>query len=86
LAGERTLSEWARGVLLSVGDPPPRPTTDPVVLAELLALRTIVLNVQFALATGDPFTADEMRTLIRRADLDKTRQAQARLTSTSSSR
>jgi hypothetical protein len=77
LAGHRSLSEWVRGVLLSAVDA--QPATDPVVLAELLALRTIVVNVQYALATGDPFTADEMRDVIRRADRDKDGLALQRL-------
>ncbi len=49
-------------------------------LAELLALRTILLNLHFHLCSGTPVTADTMQRLIERADQDKRQQAEARLT------
>ena len=52
-----------------------------MVLAEVVALRTILLNLHFALATGDTPTADAMQRLIERADQDKIRKAQERLAS-----
>jgi hypothetical protein len=58
----------------------PRPV-DQALLAEVLALRTIVLNLHFALAAGETPTADAMKGLIERADRDKLRKAQERLTS-----
>ena len=45
-----------------------------LLLAELLALRTIVLNLNFALATSGPPTAEAMRALIDRADAEKFEQ------------
>jgi len=42
LAGEQPISEWVRAALLKAAADPP--TSDSVVLAELLALRTILLN------------------------------------------
>ena len=57
-----------RDVLLSTATPRP---PDQVLLAEILALRTIVLNLHFALAAGETATADAMRRLIERADEDK---------------
>jgi hypothetical protein len=45
-----------------------------------LALRTIVLNLQFAVAGGEPPTTDAMKRLIERADDEKHRRAFERLT------
>lgn len=57
LAGEQAISEWARGALLKAA----APATDSVVLAELLALRTILLNLHFTVpkrskSAGSPRT------------------------------
>ena len=76
LAGEQTISEWARSALLKAADPP---EAGAIVLAELLALRTILLNLHFHLCSGTPVTADTMQRLIERADHDKRHQAEARL-------
>ena len=47
--------------------------TEMILLVELLALRTIVVNLQFALAHGEPPTVEAMQRLIERADLEKVR-------------
>ena len=65
LAGEQTISEWARDVLLKSTKPNPGEQT---VLAEVLALRTILLNLHFAVSQGQPLTTKEMQQLIERAD------------------
>ena len=44
-------------------------------MAELVALRAILLNVLFKLANGQTVTAEEMQRLIDRADSDKLAQA-----------
>jgi hypothetical protein len=49
------------------------------VLAELLALRAILLNLHFHLCSGATITAETMQRLIERADQDKGRLAEARL-------
>jgi hypothetical protein len=77
LAGDQPISEWVRAALLNTADASP---ADSVVLAELLALRTILLNLHFHLCSGSPVTADTMQRLIERADEDKHQQAEARLT------
>ena len=77
LAEGQTVSEWVRDVLLAMVSPRP---ADHVLLAEVLALRTIVLNLQFAVASGDPPTTDAMKRLIERADDEKSRRAVERLT------
>ena len=77
LAGDQPISEWARGALLKAAD---ASTADSIMLAELLALRTILLNLHFHLCSGSPVTADTMQRLIERADQDKQQQAETRLT------
>ena len=77
LAGDQPISEWVRAALLNAADASP---LDSVVLAELLALRTILLNLHFHLCSGSPVTADTMQRLIERADQDKQQQAEARVT------
>ncbi len=76
LAGEQTISEWAREVLLKATKPNAGEQT---MLAEVLALRTILLNVHFAVSQGQTLTAEEMRQLIERADQDKLSKARQRL-------
>jgi hypothetical protein len=77
VADGHSLSEWLRDVLLGMVAPQP---ADHVLLAEVLALRTIVLNLQFAVASGDPPTTDAVKRLIERADDEKSRRAFERLT------
>jgi hypothetical protein len=77
LAGEQSISEWARAALLHAAR---RRAAEQVLLEEVLALRTILLNVHFAVATGMPLTVDEMRQLIDRADDDKAQKALERFT------
>ena len=50
-----------------------------LLLAEVLALRTIVLNLHFALATNGPPSAEAMHSLIDRADHDKLNKAAERI-------
>ncbi len=80
LAGERTLSEWLRTLALDALAATRPESRESIVLAELLALRTIVLNLSFAASRGEPLSADAMQRLIARADQDKVSQAQERLT------
>jgi hypothetical protein len=48
-------------------------------MAELVALRAILLDVMFKLANGQTLTAAEIQRLIDRADSDKLRKARERL-------
>ena len=75
-AGGRRISEWVREVLLSAVT---RTPFEQILLSEVLALRTILLNLHFAIATGEVPTVDAMRELIDRADQDKISKAQERL-------
>ena len=76
LAGEQTISEWARDVLLKATKPNAGEQT---VLAEVLALRTILLNIHFAISQGKTLTVEEMQQLIERADQNKLSKARQRL-------
>ncbi len=85
-ASERGLtpSEWFRETLLASVNGQEPETCDPggtghAVMAELVALRAILLNVLFKLANGQTLTAEEMQRLIDRADSDKLRKARERL-------
>lgn len=75
-AGEDTISEWARGVLLRAHAPSP---SEEALMAEMLALRTILLNLHFALCRGESLTAETMQRFIQRADQDKHHEAADRL-------
>jgi hypothetical protein len=72
-----TLSEWVRDVLLSAPAEPGAEAGE-VVLAELLALRSLFLNLSFR-AGKEPMTEPEMRGLIERADSVKMQRARERL-------
>lgn len=75
-AGAQTLSTWAREVLLQAAR---RQGAESVVVAEVLALRTILLNLQYAHSVGDAVTAERMQQLIDRADRDRFARAAERL-------
>jgi hypothetical protein len=82
-AGGCTLGEWCRKVVLGSG-PETKPTGPGgaeahALMAELVALRAILLNLLFKLANGERPTAEEMQRLIDRADSDKLRKARERL-------
>jgi hypothetical protein len=79
----RTLGEWCREVVLASGQET-KPTglggtEAQALMAELVALRAILLNVLFKLANGEKPTAEEMQRLIDRADSDKLKKARERL-------
>ena len=78
LAAGRTLMN---GSVRCCSRPSHRGPFDQALLAEVLALRTIVLNLHFAAVAGETPTPDAMRGLIERADRDKHRKAQERLAS-----
>ena len=82
----RSLGEWCREVLLAnVNGQEPKAATDSAgnsqvaLLAELVALREILLNVLFRQANGKTLTVPEMQGLIDRADSSKLNKARERL-------
>ena len=54
-------------------------TPEQTLLAEVMALRTILLNALFKLAQGAVLTTEELDRLIERADGDRFERAQERL-------
>jgi hypothetical protein len=73
-----TLGEWCRELLLQHTNGT-KPVAAEEVLAEVISLRTILLNAFYKLAQGDHLTADEMQRLIEHADEGKFRKVQERL-------
>jgi hypothetical protein len=73
----QTLSEWVRSVLLQqIASPNGHSSSaDATLLAELMGLRTILLNLFYKLANGERLTAEEMRGITERADADKHKKA-----------
>jgi hypothetical protein len=80
-ARQQSMSEWCREALIAAADQVGGGANqaEPVVLGELLALRTIVVNLFFQLGQGEPMTPEEMKTIIERADAGKLRKAVERL-------
>ena len=79
LAGGRAMSEWVREVLLRELDGRHARPAEETVLAEVLALRTILLNAFYRLAEGEKLTAEELQSFIDRADATKLQKAAERL-------
>lgn len=79
LAGEQTISEWARDVLSKAVKPH---TCEQTILAEVLALRTALLNLFFKLANSERITEDEMQRIIELAEADKLKKALLRIQET----
>ena len=75
-AGTQLLSTWAREVLLTAAR---HEQADSAVLAEVFALRSILLNLHHAQSVGDEVTPERMREVIARADRERFTRATARL-------
>jgi hypothetical protein len=82
-AKPKTVSEWARPILVRASEPVDIAF---LLLAEFLALRTIILNLHFSLADGGRTPPiDAMKALIDRADgekVDRARRLMAELGAT----
>ena len=81
----KTLGEWCRDVMLASIEREGskvqlcRIEELPAIMAEVVALRTILLNVLFKQANGEAITAEQMQKLIERADAEKLKKAMERL-------
>ena len=76
-ASPKTVSEWAREILVNVSEPV---DVEFLLLAEFLALRTIILNVHFSLLEDAPQpTIDALERLIDRADTEEVDRARRRI-------
>ncbi len=83
LRSSPVICRWANGSVTCCSMPScPERTAEAhrTILAELLALRKILLNLQFSVAAGEPVTRDRMLAWIEEADADKGDKARARLT------
>jgi hypothetical protein len=81
-AKPKTVSEWARPILVQASEPV---DIEFHLLAEFLALRTIILNFHFSLAEGGRTPSIEaMKALIDRADAEKVDRAQRCITESGS--
>jgi hypothetical protein len=76
LAGDQTISEWVRDALVKAAEPSPAEQT---IVAELLALRMILMNILFTIASREPLTSTAMDDIIQRADACKSAKALERL-------
>jgi hypothetical protein len=76
-AGMR-LGEWVREALLAA-PPESGPDSGEVALGEILALRSLFLNLHFRAAKGETIPEPEMRALIGRADGSKIERARERM-------
>lgn len=74
-AAGQTRAEWVRTILIEQLEQRAAKVTEEAVLAELLGLRTILLNLLFTVAKGETMTAEQMQAVIERADAGKMERA-----------
>jgi hypothetical protein len=79
LAGDLSVGEWVRQVLLKAVLSERTAEAHRTVLGDVHALRKILLNLQFSVAAGEPVTRDRVLAWIEEADADKGEKARARL-------
>ncbi|MGH9734211.1 MAG: hypothetical protein ACRD8A_06455 [Candidatus Acidiferrales bacterium] len=72
---QMSISEWGREALLAAAKLSQCSAGEKAILAELIALRTIVANLVFAFTSDGKVTADQMRAFIQRADETKSKRA-----------
>jgi hypothetical protein len=75
----QNISEWCRTVLLEQLQPTLPSPTEELLLAEVLASRTIVMNLMYALIRGEVPNAAKFQSLITQADAEKFTRAMERL-------
>ncbi len=76
----KKVSEWLRDAALAQARTSQADQTDPVLLAELMAIRTLVLNL-FASASKGPLTDESVRKMSAYADSIKQQKAEEFLAS-----
>src|SRR5579862_2626702 len=74
-----SISEWCRSALQQKARGTRSTEAEETLLAEVLALRMILVNLLFTVARGERMTADDMQAIIDRADSAKARRAADRL-------
>jgi hypothetical protein len=73
-ARDLTISEWVREELLKKNSSDGVILGD-VLLAEIIASRTILLNLMYSISSGQSIKAEAMQELIRRTDESKAKRA-----------
>lgn len=71
----RSMSEWVREKLLGQAEEQETKAGEEVLLAEVLGLRTILINLLFSIGKGEVVTDEHMQELIERADGGKVEKA-----------
>jgi hypothetical protein len=69
------MAEWCRQVLLEAASGPAQAPEAEVILAEVLALRKILINLLYGEKAGEPLDEERMRELIETADSEKLTKA-----------
>jgi hypothetical protein len=72
-AGKKT-AEWLREAALAQARSAPAEKTDPILLAEMMAMRTLLLNL-FSVASKGPLTDESLRKMLAYADSIKQQKA-----------
>lgn len=72
---QKSISEWSRQALLNAANLSQCSPGEQTILAEVIALRTIVANLIYAFTSEGKVTADQMRAFIQRADGTKAKRA-----------
>lgn len=70
-----SISEWSRQALLAAANVVQGSPGEKAILAEVIALRTIVANLIYAFTSEGKVTAEQMRAFIERADGTKGKRA-----------
>ena len=78
-----SISEWSRQALLTAANVVQGTPGEKTILAEVIALRTIVANLIYAFTSEGKVTAEQMRAFIERADGTKSKRATELLSQTS---
>ena len=71
----KLLGEWARDALLALTQHPAGTAVEQALLAEVLALRTIVANLIFAFTSDGRVAREQMLSYVERADATKLARA-----------
>ena len=78
-ASGQSMSEWSRQVLLERLNAIQASPTEEIVLAEILALRNILVNLAHAQNQGERLSLEQIHQLLTEADQIKSRKAVERL-------
>ena len=70
-----SISEWSRQALLAAANVVQGSPAEKTILAEVIALRTIVANLIYTFTSEGKVTAEQMRAFIERADGTKSKRA-----------